>query len=76
MDARTTKVPPCKILDLDQETIVDIDGEIYESVITLGHITELKEKIESQNTLVPKQVRIFVKCFTVEPTFLFPEFIH
>ena len=66
----------CRILDPDQETIVDIDGEIYKPVITLGHITELKEKIESQNSLIPEQVLIYVKHFTVEPTLPFPEFIH
>ena len=49
MDARTKRVPLCKILDLDQETIIDIDGEIYEPDISLGHFTKLKKKIESKN---------------------------
>lgn len=47
MDAQTSKVPLCKILDLDQETIVNIDGEIYEPIISLGHVTELKKMIET-----------------------------
>lgn len=76
MDAQTSKVPLCKILDLDQETIVDIDGEIYELVITLGRVTESKQRIETQNLIIPDQVRTSIKCFTVESTFPFPEFIH
>ena len=76
MDAQTTKVPLCKILDPDQETIVDIDGEIYEPIITLGHVTELKQRIETQNLLIPNQVRTSIKCFTVESTFPFAQFIH
>lgn len=48
MDEKITKIPLCKLLDPDQETIIDIIGEIYEPVVILGHITELKEKIGSQ----------------------------
>lgn len=46
MDAQITKVPLCKILHPNQETIVNIDGEIYEPVLTLGHVNELKEKVD------------------------------
>jgi hypothetical protein len=63
-------------LDPDQEAIVDIDGEIYEPVITLGRVTELKQRIETKNLLIPDQVRTFVKHFTIDSTFPFPEFIH
>ena len=31
----------------DQETIINIDGEIYELVITLGCVTKLKQRIET-----------------------------
>lgn len=72
MDAQTTKVPMCKILNPNQETIVSIDGEIFERVITLGRITKLKQKIELQNSFVPEQVLISLKCFIIEPTFPFP----
>ena len=76
MNARTTKVPMCKILDPDQETIVNIDGEFYEPIIILGHITELKKDVESQKSLIPKKALISIKRFTIEPTFPFPKFIH
>ena len=76
MDEGTIEVPLHKILKSNQETIVNIDGVIYEPIITLCHFTKLKEKIESQNSVVPEQVLISVKPFTVEPTFPFLEFIH
>lgn len=76
MDAQIMKVPLCKVLDPNQGTIVDIDGEIYEPVLTLGHVTKLKEKVDLQNSLVPKQVQVSVKSFDVEPTVPFSEFIY
>lgn len=56
MDALTSKVHLCKILDPDEETIVNINGEIYEPVLTLGHFIELKQRIEIQNLLILDQV--------------------
>lgn len=76
MDAQIMKVPLSKVLDPDQETIVNIHGEIHEPVLTLGHVTELKEKVGLQNSLDPKKVQVFVKSFTIDPTFTFPEFIY
>ena len=76
MDAQTSKILMCKILDLNQETIVDIDDEIYEPVLTLGNVIELKQRIETQNLLILDQVRTSIKHFTVESTFSFLEFIH
>ena len=69
MDMQIMKVPLFKVLDTDQETIADMDGEISEPLLTLGHVNELKEKVGLQNSLVPEQVRVSIKSFSIEPTF-------
>ena len=66
----------CKVLDPNKETIVDIDCEIYEPVLTLGLVTKLKKKVGLQISLIPEKVQVSIKSFVVEPTFPFPEFIH
>lgn len=76
MDSQIPKVFVCKLLDLDQEFIVDINGEICEPILTLGCVNELKQKIEMQSLLIPDKVRYSVKLYTIDSTFPFPEFIH
>ena len=43
-------------MDLDQETIINIDGEIYEPILIVGHVTKLKQMIETQSLLIPNLV--------------------
>ena len=40
-----TTIQTCKSLDPKEESISDLDAEIYETVLTLGNLTEIKNKL-------------------------------
>ena len=76
MEHFVKKIVVCKDLDAEQELMVDLDGEVFETKITLGSVTELKSTIESENTLISRLIQNVVNGFVLEPTFIFREFVQ
>jgi hypothetical protein len=71
MEQLVTKIALSKDLDVEQELMVDLDGEVFETKINLGSLTELKSTNESENTLISHLIQNVVKGFVMEPTFGF-----
>ena len=49
MERPVKKIALCKDLDVEQELMVGLDGEVFETKITLGLVIVLKRTIESEN---------------------------
>ena len=42
--ATIATVQSCKSLDPKEDSTTDLDAEVYETVLTLGNLTEIKNK--------------------------------
>ena len=63
MEQSVKKITLCKDLDVEEEFMVDLDGKVFETKITLGSVTELKSTSESKNTLIYHPNRNVVEDF-------------
>ena len=45
MESLAKKIPLCKFLDPNEDQIVDTQGEIFETLLTLGTMKELKKQL-------------------------------
>ena len=56
--------------------MVDLDGGVFETKITLGSVRELEITIELESTLISHLIQNVVKGFVLEPTYVFPKFMQ
>ena len=71
-----TTIQTCKSLDPKEEFISDLDAEIYKSVLTLGNLIEIKNKLTQISNFILDSLCSSLFEVTIEPTFPFPDFIH
>ena len=69
-------IQTCKSLDPIEEFISDLDVEIYETILTLGNLTEIKNKLTQTPNFIPDTFWSSLFEVSIEPTFPFPDFIH
>lgn len=74
--AAIATIQTCKSLDPKEEFISDLDVEIYEIVLTLGNLIEIKNKLTQILNFIPDTFFSSLFKVTIEPTFPFPDFIH
>ena len=43
--ASITTIQTCKKLDPKEDSLTDLDEEVYESTLTFGNLTEIKKKL-------------------------------
>lgn len=65
MEQRIEWIPLCKSLEPDQEFIVDLDGDVFNPILTLGPVIESKIGISMENSLIPDYIKIDVKQFVI-----------
>jgi hypothetical protein len=76
MESLVQKFPLFKFMDANEDQIVDTQGEIFETLLTLGIMKELKKHFFMSNPSIPDQLKVTVNFYTLEPSYQFPEFIH
>ena len=71
-----TTIQTCKSFDPKEESISDLDAEIYETMLTLGNLMESKNKLTQIPNFIPYSLCASLFEVTIEATFPFPNFIH
>lgn len=73
----TTKfIQTCKVTDLKEEYLIDLDATIKETKFNIGTLSQIKKTIVENPNLILDAFCSSLSEFTIEPTFPFPEFIH
>lgn len=72
----STIIESCKHLDAKEEHVIDLDTRISETILTLGNLTKIKNKLFQVPNLIFDSLCSSLFEVTVEPTFPFPNFIH
>jgi hypothetical protein len=55
MESLVQKFPLCKFMDANEDQIVDNQGEIFETLLTLGIVKELNKQLFMSSLLIPNQ---------------------
>ena len=74
--AAFTTIQTCKSLDPKEDSISNLDAEFYETMLTLGNLTEIKNKLTQTPNFIPNSFFSSLFEVTIEATFPFPNFIH
>lgn len=65
-----------KSLDPKEDLIFDLDAKIYETVLALRCLTNIKNKLTQIPNFIPNTLCSLLFKVTIKPTFPFPYFIH
>ena len=65
-----------KSLDPKKDLISNLDPEIYETVLTLGSLIEIKNKLTQIPSFILDTFYSSLFEVTIEPTFPFPYIVH
>jgi hypothetical protein len=66
-------------LDINEEYIVDREGDIFDPVLSIGNISKLKNKLvglDVENMSILNMARLSILPFYQEQSYYFPEFIN
>ena len=69
-------IQSCKSLHPKEDSITDLDAEVFEIVLTLGNLTKIKNKLTQIPNFIPNNFCSSLFKVTIEPTFSFPKFFH
>ena len=71
-DAQMAAIPTiqtCKLLDPKEDSITDLDAEVYEISLTHGNLTEIKNKLTQIPNFIPNNFCLSLFEVTIESTF-------
>lgn len=74
--ASISSIQSCKSLDPKEYSITDLDVEVYETILMLGNLTEIKNKLTQIPNFIPESLCSSLFKVTIEPTFPFQDFVH
>ena len=74
--AAITTIQSCKSLDPKEDLIIDLDAEIYETILMLANLTKIKNKLTQIPNFIPDSFCSSLFEVTIEKTFPFPYFVH
>ena len=74
--ASTVIIQSCKQLDPKEELLVDLDVGISKTILTLGNLTKIKNKLTQIPNLIPDTFFSSLFEVTIESTFPFQDFVH
>ena len=69
--AFVTTIQTCKQLDPKEDWLTDLDVEVYETTLTLGNFTKIKNKLTQIPNFIPDNLCSSLFEVTIEPTFPF-----
>ena len=69
-------IQSCKLLDPEKDSITNLDVEVYETILTLGNLIEIKNKLTQIPNFIPDSLCSSLFEVTIEPTSPFQYFVH
>ena len=66
----------CKKLDPKEYWLTDLDAEVYETILTLGNLKEIKNKLTQIPNFILDNFSLSLFEVIIEPTFPFQDFVH
>ena len=66
----------CKLLDPEEEYIIDLQAGIFYSMSIVGLTVKSKHQISQETLLIPNNLLVSLKYFSLERSYHFPEFIQ
>lgn len=69
-------IKTCKSIDPKEEYLVDLDTSIPETILTLSSLNQINQTILDNSNIISNSFCTSMSIFTLEPTFLHPEFVH
>ena len=67
--ASITTIQTCKQLDPKEDWLTDLDAEVYETTLTLGNLTKIKNKLTQHPNFIPDNLCSSLFEVTIELTF-------
>lgn len=74
--ASISTIQTCKLLDPKEDSITDLDAEVYETIMTLVNLREIKNKLTQILNFIPDNLCSSLFEVTIKPTYPFQDFIH
>ena len=65
-----------QVSEANQDVVIDLDGNIFETQVKLGLISELKSILKVFPNVISQYIIDLVKKYSIYPSYFFPEFIH
>ena len=72
----TNSIKTCKSSNPKEELLIDLDIIIKENQLMVGTLNQVKQTIMDNFNIISHTFGSSLSQFTIEPTFLFPEYIH
>ena len=72
----STIIESCKHLDPKEEQLIDFEEGIYEIILTLGNLIEIKNKLSQIPNLIPDTFYSSIIELIIKLTFPFQDFVH
>ena len=69
-------IKSCKSTDPKEELLIDLDLAIKETKLIVGTLSQIKQTIIDNPSIISDTLCSPLSQFTIEPTFPFPEFVH
>lgn len=76
MEESINHFPLCKKLDANQESIVDIECDVFGPIFIINPVSESKKRLHHETSHFPNSVKPSLSQFTLEQSYPFPEFIQ
>ena len=76
MDHLEIAMPVNQASEENQDVVIDLDGNIFETQVELGLILELKSILKVVPNVISQYAIDLVKKYSIEPSYIFPKFIH
>ena len=76
MNTLEISMPVNRASEGNQDVVIDLDGNIFETQVELGLIYNLKSLIKVVPNVISQSVVELVKKYSIEPSYVFPELIH
>ena len=67
--ASIATIQTCKQLEPKEEWLTDLDAKVCETTLTLGNLTEIKNKLTQIPNFIPDNFCSFLFEVTIEPMF-------
>ena len=69
MESLAKTIPLCKFMDPNEDHIGVTQGEIFETLLTLGTVKELKKQLFMSSPSIPYQLKVVINFYTLEPSY-------
>ena len=76
MEEIISHFPLCKNLDTNEECIVDVESDVFDTILIVNPISKSKKKLDDETPLLPNSIKPSLSQFTLEQSYSFLKFIQ